>query len=56
MFRVVKYLNHVHPDIYDKISVAEAASELLTGNGIRGVPRDPGPSAVRLYRSMERDN
>ena len=31
MFRIVKYLNHVHSGIFDKKSVLIAASELLAG-------------------------
>ncbi len=53
MFRIVKYLNHVHSGIYDKKSVLIAASELLAGRGI--LLNDDDPAALlHYYRSLER--
>lgn len=55
MFRVVKFLNHVHAGIYEKKPVSDAASEFLIQNKIIEVPEDP----VRLltcYRLLEMDN
>jgi hypothetical protein len=33
MFRIVKYLNHVHQCFYEKVPVQEAACELLSMAG-----------------------
>ena len=53
MFRIVKYLNHVHSGIYDKKSVLIAASELLAGRGIHLKSDDP-VALLHYYRSLER--
>jgi hypothetical protein len=53
MFRVVKYLNHVHTAIYEKISVTVAASKLLNENGMVQTMQDP-VRLLSLYRSMEK--
>lgn len=53
MFRVVKYLNHVHTRIFEKQDVAEAASELLSLSGFSicsGDTRD----LLLYYRSIEK--
>jgi hypothetical protein len=55
MFRVVKYLNHVHPAIYEKIPVSEAASELLIEKSKIRIAQDP-VVLLSIYRSMEKDN
>jgi hypothetical protein len=53
MFRVVKYLNHVHSAIYEKKPVSDAASELLIEKGIIAMPQDQG-RLLTIYRSLER--
>jgi hypothetical protein len=53
MFRIVKYLNHVHTGIYDKKSVMIAASELLRERGIHLKSEDPF-ALLHSYRSLER--
>jgi hypothetical protein len=55
MFRIVKYLNHVHSGIYDKKSVLIAASELFKERGLHLKPDDP-VALLNYYRSLERDN
>ena len=55
MFRIVKYLNHVHSGIYDKKSVLIAASELLHELGITLKSDDPA-GLLHYYRSLERDS
>jgi hypothetical protein len=53
MFRVVKYLNHVHSAIYEKKSVPAAASELLIEQGLLEMPQDP-VRLLSIYRSIEK--
>ena len=55
MFMVVKYLNHVHLAIYEKISVSEAASELLIEKGMIEMSQDP-VALLSFYRTMEKGN
>jgi hypothetical protein len=53
MFKIVKYLNHVHSGIYEKKPVQEAASELLREKGM--LLRSCEPVALlNFYRSLER--
>jgi hypothetical protein len=52
MFRVVKYLNHVHSGIFEKKHVLAAAAELLEENGILWKSDDPKELLLR-YRSLE---
>jgi glycosyltransferase involved in cell wall biosynthesis len=52
MFRIVKYLNYVHLNIFDKKPVADCACELLIENGIAAAS-DP-EELLRIYRSLER--
>jgi hypothetical protein len=54
MFRVVKYLNHVHSAMYGKKPVPDAASELLVDTGVIEIPGEPD-LLLSLYRSMEKD-
>jgi hypothetical protein len=54
MFRIVKYLNHVHSGIYDKKSVLIAASELFKERGLHLKSDDP-VAVLNYYRSLERD-
>jgi hypothetical protein len=53
MFRVVKYLNHVHSDTLVKKPVVTAAMELLEESGIQSDSDDPA-GLLHLYRSLER--
>ncbi|MDQ1296612.1 MAG: hypothetical protein QG611_590, partial [Bacteroidota bacterium] len=53
MFRIVKYLNHVHEEIYEKIPVTEAASELLRVSGYQLNSLDP-KDLLDIFRKMER--
>jgi hypothetical protein len=55
MFRVVKYLNHVHSGIYEKQSVLIAASGLFKERGIHLKSDDPF-ALLHYYRSLEREN
>jgi hypothetical protein len=52
MFRIVKYLNYVHLNHFDKKPVADCAGELLMMNGIDA--SDP-EKLLRIYRSLEKD-
>jgi hypothetical protein len=54
MFRIVKYLNHVHSELFDKKSVLIAASELLLERGIK-LQSDYPEAMLEYYRSMERN-
>jgi hypothetical protein len=53
MFRIVKYLNHVHSGIFEKVPVQIASSELLFERGIRLESDDP-VSLLEYFRSLER--
>jgi hypothetical protein len=53
MFRIVKFLNHVHSGIYDKKSVVIAATELFKERGQHLKPDDP-VALLNYYRSLER--
>ncbi len=53
MFRIVKYLNHVHSHTLEKRPVVTAAMELLEESGIVFDSDDPA-SLLHLYRSLER--
>jgi len=53
MFRIVKYLNHVHEGFYEKKPVAEAASELLRVSGYQLNSLDP-KDLLNIFRKMER--
>jgi hypothetical protein len=52
MFRIVKFLNHVHLTICDKVPVAEAASFLLSEKGFHPGTKDPR-ELLKIYRSLE---
>lgn len=53
MFRIVKYLNFVHPEIFEKKPVDISAIELLENIGVRLVSKDP-PQLLRYFRQMEK--
>jgi hypothetical protein len=54
MFRIVKYLNHVHNGFFEKIPVEESAAELLHITGVKVNSKEP-ICLAELYRSIERN-
>jgi hypothetical protein len=54
MFRVIKYLNHVHSGTYEKKPASDAAYELLKERGVIKIPDDPG-RLLNCYRLMEKN-
>ena len=55
MFRIVKYLNYVHTDFFEKKDIHESASELLETKGI--ILGSAKPLHLLLfYREMEKNN
>jgi hypothetical protein len=54
MFRIVKYLNFVHPDLFEKKPVDVAALELLETRGIILKSKDPA-DLLLVYREMEKN-
>ena len=52
MFRIVKYLNHVHAGMFEKQPVAEAAYDLLNAIGQQGRSKDPY-ELLLIYRRIE---
>jgi len=54
MFRIVKYLNHVHSGIYNKIPVIDAARMLLYNKGISEASYDAA-SLLLIYRKLEKN-
>ena len=55
MFRVVKYLNYVHLDFFEKKPVDSSASELLEIRGITLDLKEP-LDLLLYYRSMEKNS
>jgi hypothetical protein len=55
MFRIVKYLNFVHQDYFEKTAVEVSACELLEAIGITGELRN-STSLLLLYRTLEKDS
>ena len=55
MFRIVKYMNHTHPELFEKKSVNESASELLKITGKEFYTKDPLEILI-YYRKLERDS
>ena len=55
MFRIVKYLNHVHSGTFDKKPVLNAASELLLERGINLKSGNPA-DLLYYFRSLEREH
>jgi hypothetical protein len=55
MFKVVKYLNFVHKDFFDKIPVDKAANELLEIKGIKLEKINPD-DLLLFYRQLEKSN
>ena len=54
MFRIVKYLNYVHQDFYEKKPVNISAFELIESNGITPESEDP-LYLLQYYRSLEKN-
>ncbi len=55
MFRIVKYLNHVHRQYLRKNPVEEAACKLLEETGNKFVSENPA-ELLMLYRKLEKEN
>lgn len=55
MFKIVKYMNHVHPGTFEKVPVNESASELLKVIGINFTSKD-ATDLLKFYRSMEKNS
>ena len=53
MFRIVKYMNHVHTKIYSKIHVHDSAYNMLVMSGLNDIPKDPY-KLLMCYRSLEK--
>jgi hypothetical protein len=54
MFRVVKYMNHVHNQFFQKQPVAATASELLNVLGIQFLSNEP-VELLLFYRKLEKE-
>ena len=54
MFRIVKYLNFVHKDFFEKIPVELAALELLEVRGIKLEKKEP-VDLLLYYRQLEKE-
>jgi len=55
MFRIVKYLNYIHQDYFEKIAVEVAAFELLDTIGVYNEFKNP-TSLLLLYRTLEKNS
>ncbi len=53
MFKIVKYLNRVHEEIFQKVPVNESSWELLKLIGIKFTSKDTS-DLLKFYRSMEK--
>lgn len=53
MFKIVKYLNFAHMELYDKKQLTDMASALLVKKGISFRSDNP-PDLLMLFRSLER--
>ncbi len=53
MFRIVKYMNHVHMSIYSKVPVQDSAYDMLVLSGLKDIPKDPC-KLLMYYRSLEK--
>jgi len=54
MFRVVKYMNHVHSGMLSKKAVADSAFDLLSITGLPFASDDP-EELLKYYRSLEKN-
>ena len=55
LFRIVKYLNHVHNGFFEKIPVEKSASELLAIMGCNNNPKEVR-ELLEIYRSLEKSD
>ena len=55
MFKIVKYLNYIHLDIFEKKPVDVSASELLENIGIHSYKKEPADLLLH-FRSLEKSN
>ena len=53
MFRIVKYLNHIHTEKYDRIPVRDAAYNILELSGFKDIPEDIC-QLLLYYRLLEK--
>jgi hypothetical protein len=53
MFRIVKYMNHVHQKAYSKVPVRDSAYDMLVISGLNNIPKDPY-KLLMYYRSLEK--
>jgi hypothetical protein len=53
MFRIVKFMNFVHPRLYEKQPVGDAATELLKALGKNCTSGDPA-GLLQYFRQLER--
>jgi hypothetical protein len=53
MFKIIKYLNFIHKDYFEKLPVVTSASELLIGREIPCDMKEPLELLLH-YRKMER--
>ena len=53
IFRIVKYLNHIHKEKYNKIPVRESAHNILELSGFKDIPEDTC-QLLLYYRSLEK--
>ena len=54
MFRIVRYLNSVHDNIYEKMPANEAAAAPLKNLGVNVESDDP-EILLNVFREMERN-
>jgi hypothetical protein len=55
MFKIVKYLNYVHTDIFEKVPVELSASKLLNELGILYKSKE-AVDLLFMYRKMEKSS
>ena len=55
MFKIVKYMNRVHPDTFEKVPVNESASDLVKVLGLNFISKDP-TELLKFYRSLEKNS
>jgi hypothetical protein len=53
MFRIVKYLNHIHTEKYNKIPVRDSAYNILELSGFKDIPEDTR-QLLLYYRFLEK--
>jgi hypothetical protein len=53
MFRIVKYMNHVHQKTYSKVPVQDSAYDMLVISGLNDIPKDTY-KLLMYYRSLEK--